>query len=232
MGALGLQLHRPSVQLEVPARIFSGFTEEETEHLLACTYATARNFKRGEVLVSQGADTTSLGIVLRGTVLLSDDASGQVSPVAFANAGDHFGEELGWGENPTAGFTVTAATPGSLALLDLSALQNLDGHICELRTRLSARLLELSAETIRRVTEYRQLLELESLRERLSQFFLNQQAAQGSDKLLITLTREQIAAHLGTDKSALGKELKAMQEEELIDYYRSSFRIVKDLSVR
>lgn len=231
MGALGLQLHHPTVRLEVPAKVFAGFTEQEIEHLLACTYARARSFKRGEVLVSQGEESTVLGIIMRGTVLLTDDASGHTAPVAFANAGDHFGQDLDWGGNPAASFTVTAAAPGRVALLDLAALRNTDGHLCPLRTRLSAKLLDFTAENIHRVTAYRQLRELQSLRERLSGFFLTLQAEQDSDKLLLPLTREQFAAHLGTDKSTLGKELKAMQDEKLIEFYRSSFRVLKDLSV-
>lgn len=230
MGDLGLQIHRSSVQLEVSTKIFASFTDEEVEHLLACTYSRSKSFKRGEVLVSQGDKSTTLGIVQKGTLLLSDEESGNDSPVEFVNAGDHFGEDLGWVENPSARLTVTAATSGTVVLLDLLTLQNLDGHLCKLRTRLAAKLLEISAENIARASAYRQMRDHETLRQRLTQFFINQQAEQQTEKLLINLNREQFAAHIGTDKAALVKELKAMQEEELIDFYRSSFKILKDLT--
>lgn len=230
MGAMGLQLHRPPVRFDISTKAFASFSTEEIDHLLTCTYASTKNFKRGEVLVTQGEDSSTLAIVLKGTVLLSDKESGSDSPVAFLNPGDHFGEDLGWSENPTARFTATAASPGTVAVLDLRTLRNLDGHQCKLRTRLAAKLLEFSAESVARASAFEQMRQLETLRERLAQFFINQRAEQGTEKLLITLNREQFAAHLGTEKTALGKELKAMQNEGLIEFYRSSFRILKDLT--
>lgn len=230
MGALGLQLHRPLVRLEIAAKAFSTFTDEEIEHLLACTSATTKSFKRGEVLVSQADPSSTLGIVVKGTLLLSEEDFGHDSPLAFLNPGDHFGEDLGWSDSPTSRYTVTAASAGTVVLLDLTTLQNLDGHLCKLRTRLSAKLLEFSAENTARATAYQQMRQQDTLRQRLAQFFLNQRSEQGTDKLLITLNREQFAAYVGTDKAMLAKELKAMQNEELIEFYRSSFRILKDLS--
>lgn len=230
MGALGLQLHRPSIRVDVPTKVFEHFSQDEIEHLLACTYATARPFKRGDVLISPEEKSALFGIVLKGTVLLTDAQSSEPSPVDFANAGDHFGADRYSSANPTETFTAIAATAGSAALLDLGALQNLDGHVCDLRSRLSNRLLELAAESTVRTAAYRKLLEHESLRDRLVQFFLDQQVEQGSDKLLVTLNREQLASYLGTDKVSLARELKAMKDEEHIDFYRSSFRILKGLS--
>lgn len=224
-------MHRPPIQPEIPTAIFSGLTDVETQHLLACMLATERSFKRGEVPVSQGEKTTSIGIVLKGTLLLADEGNYPSTPVVVVNARDHFGQDLRLQEDDEVSRTVTVASARSIAALDLRSLQNADGHHFELRDRLAAKLQELAAENSARATAHRQLLEHESLRDRLSSDFKQQRTEQATEMLFIALTRDQLAAHLGGSKPELANELKAMKEDELIDFYRNSFRFLQPLMI-
>lgn len=232
MGDLGLQLHRPAVRLEVESKLFEGFTAGETEHVLACLSALPRDFKRGEVLLEQGEENPSLGIVLKGTVLATVGNADAEQLVAFGNAGDFYGGELLLGESSKASYSITAATPGSAAVLDLNALRQPDGHVCDLRGRLAENLSRLAGHRAQQIEEHRRTLEQHSPRERVAAFLSRQAEVHGSKKFLVTLNRTQLAEHLGIDRNALGRELTAMKEEGLVDFYRSSFKILKGLDAK
>ena len=44
----------------------------------------------------------------------------------------------------------------------------------------------------------------------------------------IPFDREAMAGYLNADRSALSRELSRMKSEGIIDYYRSTFRLVKN----
>ena len=56
-------------------------------------------------------------------------------------------------------------------------------------------------------------------------------ARHGSSSFDITVNREQMAAYLGVDRSALSAELSRMKAEGLIDYHMRHFTIFENAKV-
>ena len=54
---------------------------------------------------------------------------------------------------------------------------------------------------------------------------LEQRDQTGSDTFTITMTRAELAAYLNCDRSALSRELSRMQEDGLIELFRSTFKL-------
>ena len=91
-------------------------------------------------------------------------------------------------------------------------------------TRLLAlRNIELSRRTF--VTAPR------TIREKVQSYLSFQAARHGSSSFDITVNREQMAAYLGVDRSALSAELSRMKAEGLIDYHMRHFTIFENAKV-
>ena len=71
-----------------------------------------------------------------------------------------------------------------------------------------------------------ELLCCKSLRGRICLWLLEQRDQTGSDTFTITMTRAELAAYLNCDRSALSRELSRMQEDGLIELFRSTFKLL------
>lgn len=68
-----------------------------------------------------------------------------------------------------------------------------------------------------------------TIRGRLSSYFSQQVAAQGSNNVVIPFDRQQLADYLNLDRSALSKELGKMRNDGLIEYNRNTFKVKTDI---
>ena len=70
-----------------------------------------------------------------------------------------------------------------------------------------------------------ELLICKSLRARISLWLLDEAHRAGSDTFTTPLTRAGLAEYLNCDRSALSRELGRMQEDGLIELFRSTFKL-------
>lgn len=71
-----------------------------------------------------------------------------------------------------------------------------------------------------------ELLICKSLRARISLWLLDEARRAGSDTFTTPLTRAGLAEYLNCDRSALSRELSRMQQDGLIETWRSSFKLL------
>ena len=71
-----------------------------------------------------------------------------------------------------------------------------------------------------------QVLSRLSLRGKLTAYFTELAAAQGSNEIRLPMNREDTAAYIGANRSALSRELAQMKAEGLIDYHKNQIRIL------
>ena len=73
--------------------LFRGITEEELPKLLDCIEPAYRDFSKNEIILRQGEDITSVGLVLSGRVqIIEEDFWGNRNIIADIWPGDVFGE--------------------------------------------------------------------------------------------------------------------------------------------
>jgi CRP-like cAMP-binding protein len=73
------------------------------------------------------------------------------------------------------------------------------------------------------------ILSRKSLRDRIMLYLTLQAKRKKTNDLFIPFNREEFAAYLCVDRSALSRELGRMKEEGLIEFDKNHFRIVSDL---
>ena len=71
-----------------------------------------------------------------------------------------------------------------------------------------------------------QILSKPKIRDRLVTFLSQCERRYGSRTFIIPFDRTSLAVYLGVNRAALSRELSKMKEEGILDFFRSSFRLL------
>ncbi|MBR6563008.1 MAG: Crp/Fnr family transcriptional regulator [Clostridia bacterium] len=206
--------------------LFSGLDDNECEDALAALSAIKQEYAKGAVIFHAGERMYRFGLVLCGTVQVSfTDIDGNEILMASADAGDTFGESLCWLKVAEAPVTVTASTDVTLLWLTPELLMSGDTRkiVQELRNRF---LSMLAAKTLS-MNERVQILSKPTIRLKLITFLSQYANRYGSKTFSVPYDRETLARYLGVNRTALSRELSAMQADGIIEFYKNSFKILK-----
>lgn len=201
--------------------LFSDLPPQDLEYALTFFKAKSQQYERGQFLNRMGERLPAFGLVLRGTVqVYCDDIEGNRMIMANVSPGDTFGESLCFLEWKSSIY-VTALTDCTILWLRLEHLRRLHSPLdAELSRRFTAMLARRTLSMNDRI----QILSKLTLREKLITFF-SQYGSAGSS-FTVPFCREDMALYLGTNRSALSRELSRMRDEGLIEFSRNHFKIL------
>lgn len=210
-------------------QLFYGLKEEEVESLLGCLSAETRNYKKGEIILSEGSITENVGIVLSGMVMISCcDIWGNNSILGNSAPGSIFGEVYACIPGQPMLVTVTATEDSSILFLHVGRILTTCTNTCPFHTRLARNLLTVTAYKSLQLSQRIQNTSSKSVRGRLLSYFSQCAKAAGSKSFLIPYNRQQLADYLNIDRSTMCNELSKMQKEGLIKYERNRILLLTD----
>ena len=219
--------------------LFSGIAAGQISEILACLQSTEREFPKGAFLYTQGEDIASVGILLRGNLMLfKEDYLGNRMLVSELSPGDLFGESAAC--LPGAGLPVSiqAASDSSVLFLNYHKILTMCDSACAFHTALIRNMLSVMARKNIALNEKLEHLSKRTTREKLLSYLSGQQALSQTgqtassgiastkqDYFQIPLNRQQLADYLCTDRSALSRELGRMRDEGILDFHKNRFRL-------
>lgn len=202
--------------------LFRGLDEEALARALTLFEAYEKTYPRDALLKKPGDGLASFGLVLAGTVQVYEyDIEGAPMMMANVTAGRSFGESLSYLKQSSP-ISIVAATDCRVLWLNPAVLlrDTADAFTLMLGRRFTSMLAARTLEMNRRI----QILSKLTLREKLIAFFSVYAPA---DRTVFTVPfrRHEMAVYLGTNRSALSRELSRMKSEGLLDYDGSSFKL-------
>ena len=204
--------------------LFEGLTDEELSRALEMFSAVNTRYEKGQHLLRAGEPFLRFGILLSGAVsVYMDDIDGERMIMASVGEGDTFGEShayLGTKESPV---YILAALDTEVVWLSPSSLYGVLGDALALRLR--ERFTALLAKRALYQNERIQILSKPKIRARLVAFFTQWEAKTKSKTFSVPFDRASLAVYLGVNRSALSRELSAMKDEGLIDFYKNTFKL-------
>ena len=216
-----------NLRIAMAHKLFFGLDAHAFRDALALFCGTVSHYKKGETLRAMGLPFLTFGLVLAGTVqAFSLDMDGKEQMMANVGAGESFGESLaylGTGESPV---SVIAATDAAVLWLDISAVKRaaLGGNVLALN--LTERFASVLALRALYQNDRIQILSKPKIRDRLVTFLSQCERRYGSRTFIIPFDRTSLAVYLGVNRTALSRELSKMKEEGILDFFRSSFRLL------
>ncbi len=206
-------------------RLFRGLDEAEMNRALSFFDASVAEYKKGEYLHYMGRPMFRFGLVLQGQILVcTDDINGNRMIMVSVAVGDTFGESLSFLRVEDTPVYIYAASPARVLWLSPERIANVteSGFDADLKNRFIAMLAERTLSMNSRI----QILSKLTLRDKLITLF-SEYSRRGQKNITLPYNRSDMAVYLGTNRSALSRELSQMKQEGIIDYSHSSFRILR-----
>lgn len=204
--------------------LFIGIKEDEFEKLTKCMDAKIESFQKNEIIFLSGDCISSIGVVLNGRIqIVQESSEGSQTVIANLSSPELFGEVfacIGVKEIPV---TVLAIENCEIMFINYEKIITSCSSACSFHTRLIKNMLKLIAQKTLLLNQKIEILSKRSTRDRLILFFHIHN--NGKREFSIPYNREQLAAFLCVERSALSGELCKMRDEGLIKFHKNKFEI-------
>lgn len=208
--------------------LFAGIDESQLEPLLDCLTAVKHQYRKDEFIFVAGSKATSVGIVLSGAVrILHEDFWGYRAILSHIGPGGLFGEAFSCAEKNALPVSVIAAEASEIMLIDYRKIVTTCSSVCCFHTRLITNMMHILAGKNILLTQKIEHLSKRTTREKLLSFLSAQAAFAKSTSITLPFNRQELADYLCVDRSALSRELGAMQDEGLINYDKNNFELIR-----
>lgn len=204
--------------------LFCGIKEKEISSLLHCLAAVKRKYKKGEVIISEGTTTESIGIVLSGMAVISyGDIWGSNSILGYVAPGAVFAEVYACLPGEPLLISVSATEDTTVLFMNVGRILSTCTNTCPFHAKLVRNLLTVCAHRSLQLSQRILHTSSKSIRGRLMSYLSERAKRSGSHSFQIPYNRQQLADYLGVDRSAMCHELSKMQKEGMICYKKNQF---------
>lgn len=205
-------------------KLFSGIDRADCAALLGCMNTYTRTYKKGEFILHEQDHLQDVGIVVTGTVhILKEDVWGRRTLLAYVRSGELFGESFALCPEIAIHLAFVAAANTRVLFLPLDHVLTPCSNHCPFHTTLAQNLFRLLGEKNTRLMEKIEIDSKSSMREKILAYLSSQAQMQGSKYITVPLNRTEMASFLHANRSAMTRELTAMQADGLIEFDRNTF---------
>jgi len=216
-----MEAHLPLLR-EIP--LFAGMADEEILRVLTCLRARELRFDRAQ-LACELDEQPFLGVVIEGGLMAHQaDLRGNRSILGDYGPGDFLDGAARAEESTPLYYSVRAHT--AVILLENGAAMAPCQECCRahlLFLRNVARAMALEKANLLRKLEH---LSKRSTREKIVSYLETQSALQGTRKVHVPYTRQELADILAVDRSAMCSALTSMQKDGVLRYERKRFELL------
>jgi CRP-like cAMP-binding protein len=195
--------------------------------MLGCLNPRIYAYKKGETIAAAEDAFIGLGIVLEGMVLVvKESLAGNRMIMSVLRRGDMFGEMACFAPNPKWPANISSQTESSILFISPEKVITQCESMCAGHQRLIRNLLRImstKAMLLNRKVDY---LTLKTLRGKLSAFLIEEYKRNGALMFMLPMNRDEIADFLNVTRPSVSRELGKMRDEGLIDYHKSTFKIL------
>ena len=180
------------------------------------------NYKKGEVILSEGSITENIGIVLSGMAMIScNDIWGNTSILGNVAPGSVFAEVYACIPGQPMLVTVSAAEDTSVLFMNVGRVLTACTNACPFHTNLARNLLTVCAYKSLQLSQKILHTGSKSIRGRLRSYFSECAKHAGSKSFRIQYNRQQLADYLNVDRSSMCNELSKMRKDGIIEYKKN-----------
>lgn len=194
--------------------LFSGFERSELSTLLE-KEALIQNFTEKEIIYLQNEKANTMDIVLEGSIIVQNiDEKGNTLSIVSLGKGDMLGGNLIFSHKNEYPMTLIAKEDTRLLRMKKDAILNL----CQIDKTFLVNLLELFSNKALVLTTKIHSLARKTIREKIMDFLIFEINRQGSNKIILSISKKELADRFGIERPSLQRELRKMRDEGLIDY--------------
>lgn len=200
--------------------LFSNMDKDEIFEFLCAQNCVYKKYNRGDIIHSAGSRFDKFGFVLSGNVTVcADDIDGNRMIMATVKQSVTFGESLC--RLKIRNSPVYAIAADDCCLLWLGIVENIN---CKIFNEFQNRFSVLLAKRALGMNTRIQILSKITLRQKI--ITMLSAYSDGKKEFSVPFDREDMAAFLGTNRSALSRELSKMKSDGIIDFRKNNFKLL------
>ncbi|MBR2414606.1 MAG: Crp/Fnr family transcriptional regulator [Clostridia bacterium] len=206
-------------------KLFQNMTAEEIQQALAFFSAQEAHYNKNEIIKKTDTQLSAFGLVLNGSITVyMDDFDGNCLVMSSAQQGDTFGESLCFLQRNEPVYII-ATQNTDILWLHCERLQ--DDCNCSISCALRNRFIALLANRALDMNNRIQVLSKFTIRDKLITYFSQCANRTKGDTFTLSLDRASLASYIGTERSALSRELHKMQKENIIEISKNKITLIR-----
>lgn len=202
--------------------MFKGKNKNEILEFFKDANYTIRNFSKGDIIAMEGASCNTIGLVLAGNIDIKRLLTNKVIHVSSFTSGNLFGEVIAFSDTNVYPATVISSTNSEIMFIKkedfIKFCTSHDDFLGMFLKELTNKIFILN----RSITG----LSFSTIRQKLSNFILEEYKLYGSKFIRLNSTKEKLAESLGIPRPSLSRELINMKDLGIIDYSRDFIKIL------
>lgn len=180
---------------------------------------TIKQYKKNEIIFKGDEYIDSLGIIIKGKVLIAKETSGgNKTMIALLEENGMIGEVMAISKNKISNLVISSSDNTEIMFIPIRNIFKFN----ELKDNLIVLLAKKAFYMNKRVY----YLQLKSIRGKLSRFLLDISEGKDSMTFSIPFNRQKMAEYLNVSRPSLSREMARFKAEGLIDYYKESIKII------
>jgi len=208
-------------------KLFENMTMEELSDMLECLKPKIKKIGKNEIANIQGDDFDGLGVVMSGqAVVVKEDSRGNSSILGILRQGDIFGEMAAFTNSGKWPATIVAQTECIIMYIPAKLVTGVCEKLCKSHQTLNMNMLRILAEKAMILSRKLEYLSVKSIRGRIAKFLLEQKGNSRESTFMLPMNRNELADFLNVARPSLSREMCRMRDEGLIDFHRSSVKII------
>ena len=197
--------------------LFTDILPEEQERMRICFNAREETFRSGETIMEYAGTMQKIGVILYGrAVLYCCDADGDENMIDELNKEAVFGEPFLL-PSDSQHYYVVAAEETRAMFIDYEHVIKRCENACHHHSQMVSNLLQLTALQSRQQMERIYVLSRSTTRQKILSYLNALSAEKQSDTVRIPMSYTYLAQYLSVDRSAMTRELKNLEEEQIIE---------------
>lgn len=208
-------------------QLFDNLSEDEIRQLLKCGKATLVDFKDNQVVFQKDDTIKMLGIVIDGQFnLISQKYNGTRVIVTVLEQNDLFGEALAFSTSNESPYDLVSSGNSKALIIPYNVFFTVCKEVCGFHNTLINNMLSILSDKIVMLNNKMGILNAETLRGRIALYLLALHKRTNSMMFDMPMKRQELADFLNVKRPSLSRELSNMQQENIIDVYRSTVKIL------
>lgn len=185
---------------------------------------TIKKYKKNEIIFKGDEYIDSLGIIIKGKVLIAKETSGgNKTMIALLEENSMIGEVMAISKNKISNLVISSSDDTEIMFIPIRNILKFN----ELKDNLIVLLAKKAFYMNKRVY----YLQLKSIRGKLSRFLLDISEGNDSMTFSIPFNRQKMAEYLNVSRPSLSREMARFKDEGLIDYYKESIKIINKIGL-
>jgi CRP-like cAMP-binding protein len=208
-------------------QLFDNMNEDEIGKVLKCGNAFVAEYKDNQTIFQKDDTIRKLGIVLEGQLnLVSQKYNGTRVIITTLEQNDLFGEALAFSSTKETPYDLVSTGNSKALIIPYDIFFNLCQDVCGFHKTLINNMLAILSDKIVMLNNKMHILNAETLKGRIAVYLLALHKKTNSMIFDMPMKRQELADFLNVKRPSLSRELSNMQQENIIDVYRSTVKIL------